>query len=210
MIYDTDPTLAPDICSLSNSCLVQKQSLNILVPSCFWGEGILHKNCNLVKTHTLEKNKTQLRNMQEEMFSDKAIPLSSSLPASDLSLPTLVPLFGGSSFFPRCFLRVATFSLCLSLCCGDTGGYIFKCYVQSCCFFFPLIQLTKHLSDSTQLAAHLDPLLCCTLTGVTMAYVNPSLTGHKTSATVDARQREYLLDMIPSRSSISQTANTWK
>ncbi|XP_035526576.1 transcriptional repressor p66 alpha-like isoform X2 [Morone saxatilis] len=47
-------------------------------------------------------------------------------------------------------------------------------------------------------------------TGVTMAYVNPSLTGHKTSATVDARQREYLLDMIPSRSSISQTANPWK
>uniref|UniRef100_A0A8C6TWC2 Transcriptional repressor p66 coiled-coil MBD2-interaction domain-containing protein n=1 Tax=Neogobius melanostomus TaxID=47308 RepID=A0A8C6TWC2_9GOBI len=47
-------------------------------------------------------------------------------------------------------------------------------------------------------------------TGVTMAYVNPSLTGHKTSASVDARQREYLLDMIPSRSSISQTANTWK
>ncbi|XP_024908170.1 transcriptional repressor p66-alpha-like [Cynoglossus semilaevis] len=46
--------------------------------------------------------------------------------------------------------------------------------------------------------------------GVTMAYVNPSLTGHKTSTTVDARQREYLLDMIPSRSSISQTANTWK
>uniref|UniRef100_A0A3P9PYB4 Transcriptional repressor p66 alpha-like n=1 Tax=Poecilia reticulata TaxID=8081 RepID=A0A3P9PYB4_POERE len=48
------------------------------------------------------------------------------------------------------------------------------------------------------------------VSGVTMAYVNPSLTGHKTSATVDARQREYLLDMIPSRSSISQTANTWK
>ncbi|XP_032388068.1 transcriptional repressor p66 alpha isoform X4 [Etheostoma spectabile] len=47
-------------------------------------------------------------------------------------------------------------------------------------------------------------------TGVTMAYVNPSLTGHKSSAGVDARQREYLLDMIPSRSSISQTANTWK
>ncbi|XP_077580102.1 transcriptional repressor p66-alpha-like isoform X2 [Stigmatopora nigra] len=46
--------------------------------------------------------------------------------------------------------------------------------------------------------------------GVTMAYVNPSLSGHKTSASVDARQREYLLDMIPSRSSISQTANTWK
>nr|XP_029479137.1 transcriptional repressor p66 alpha-like isoform X3 [Oncorhynchus nerka] len=46
-------------------------------------------------------------------------------------------------------------------------------------------------------------------TGVTMAYVNPSLPVHKTSSTVDARQREYLLDMIPSRS-ISQTANTWK
>ncbi|KAG7524742.1 hypothetical protein JOB18_016387 [Solea senegalensis] len=46
--------------------------------------------------------------------------------------------------------------------------------------------------------------------GVTMAYVNPSLTGHKMSATVDARQREYLLGMIPSRSTISQTANTWK
>ncbi|XP_041698521.1 transcriptional repressor p66 alpha isoform X2 [Coregonus clupeaformis] len=46
-------------------------------------------------------------------------------------------------------------------------------------------------------------------TGVTMAYVNPSLPVHKTSSTVDARQREYLLDMIPSRP-ISQTANTWK
>lgn len=44
--------------------------------------------------------------------------------------------------------------------------------------------------------------------GVTMAYVNPSLTAHKTSSAVE-RQREYLLDMIPSRS-ISQTANTWK
>uniref|UniRef100_A0A3Q0T5K6 GATA zinc finger domain containing 2Ab n=1 Tax=Amphilophus citrinellus TaxID=61819 RepID=A0A3Q0T5K6_AMPCI len=44
--------------------------------------------------------------------------------------------------------------------------------------------------------------------GVTMAYVNPSLTAHKTSASVE-RQREYLLDMIPSRS-ISQAANTWK
>ncbi|KAG9328705.1 hypothetical protein JZ751_011422, partial [Albula glossodonta] len=45
-------------------------------------------------------------------------------------------------------------------------------------------------------------------TGVTMAYVNPSLSVHKTSSAVD-RQREYLLDMIPSRP-ISQTANTWK
>ncbi|XP_048845731.1 GATA zinc finger domain containing 2Ab isoform X2 [Brienomyrus brachyistius] len=45
-------------------------------------------------------------------------------------------------------------------------------------------------------------------TGVTMAYVNPSLSMHKASSAVE-RQREYLLDMIPSRS-ISQTANTWK
>ncbi|XP_071377620.1 GATA zinc finger domain containing 2Ab isoform X2 [Centroberyx affinis] len=45
-------------------------------------------------------------------------------------------------------------------------------------------------------------------TGVTMAYVNPSLSAHKTTSAVE-RQREYLLDMIPSRS-ISQTANTWK
>ncbi|XP_076880312.1 GATA zinc finger domain containing 2Ab isoform X2 [Brachyhypopomus gauderio] len=44
--------------------------------------------------------------------------------------------------------------------------------------------------------------------GVTMAYVNPSLSVHKTTSPVD-RQREYLLDMIPSRS-ISQTTNTWK
>uniref|UniRef100_A0A3B4AKQ6 GATA-type domain-containing protein n=1 Tax=Periophthalmus magnuspinnatus TaxID=409849 RepID=A0A3B4AKQ6_9GOBI len=46
------------------------------------------------------------------------------------------------------------------------------------------------------------------LTGVTMAYVNPSLSAHKASSAVE-RQREYLLDMIPSRS-ISQAANTWK
>ncbi|XP_039622615.1 GATA zinc finger domain containing 2Ab isoform X5 [Polypterus senegalus] len=45
-------------------------------------------------------------------------------------------------------------------------------------------------------------------TGVAMAYVNPSLSVHKPSSAMD-RQREYLLDMIPSRS-ISQTANTWK
>ncbi|KAI2668046.1 Transcriptional repressor p66-alpha [Labeo rohita] len=43
--------------------------------------------------------------------------------------------------------------------------------------------------------------------GVTMAYVNPSLSVHKPSAV--ERHREYLLDMIPSRS-ISQAANTWK
>uniref|UniRef100_UPI00398F6697 GATA zinc finger domain containing 2Ab isoform X5 n=1 Tax=Pristiophorus japonicus TaxID=55135 RepID=UPI00398F6697 len=45
-------------------------------------------------------------------------------------------------------------------------------------------------------------------TGVTMAYVSPNLSVHKTSSAVD-RQREYLLDMIPSRS-ISQSATTWK
>ncbi|KAF3691088.1 Transcriptional repressor p66-alpha [Channa argus] len=45
-------------------------------------------------------------------------------------------------------------------------------------------------------------------TGMTMAYVNPSLSAHKSSSAVE-RQREYLLDMIPSRS-ISQAANAWK
>uniref|UniRef100_A0A3P8YVV7 GATA-type domain-containing protein n=1 Tax=Esox lucius TaxID=8010 RepID=A0A3P8YVV7_ESOLU len=46
--------------------------------------------------------------------------------------------------------------------------------------------------------------------GVTMAYVNPSLSVHKTTTSASLeRQREYLLDMIPSRT-ISQTANTWK
>ncbi|XP_078054703.1 GATA zinc finger domain containing 2Ab isoform X6 [Mustelus asterias] len=44
--------------------------------------------------------------------------------------------------------------------------------------------------------------------GVTMAYVSPNLSVHKTASAVD-RQREYLLDMIPSRS-ISQSATTWK
>ncbi|XP_048018624.1 transcriptional repressor p66-alpha-like isoform X2 [Megalobrama amblycephala] len=45
--------------------------------------------------------------------------------------------------------------------------------------------------------------------GVTMAYVNPSLSVHKTSSSAVERHREYLLDMIPSRS-VSQPANTWK
>ncbi|XP_043119170.1 transcriptional repressor p66-alpha-like isoform X4 [Puntigrus tetrazona] len=43
--------------------------------------------------------------------------------------------------------------------------------------------------------------------GVTMAYVNPSLSVQKPSSV--ERHREYLLDMIPSRS-VSQTANSWK
>lgn len=45
--------------------------------------------------------------------------------------------------------------------------------------------------------------------GVTMAYVNPSLSAHNKTTSAVERQREYLLDMIPSRS-ISQAANTWK
>ncbi|XP_055717800.1 transcriptional repressor p66 alpha-like isoform X4 [Salvelinus fontinalis] len=46
--------------------------------------------------------------------------------------------------------------------------------------------------------------------GMTMAYVNPSLSVNKTTTSANLeRQREYLLDMIPPRS-ISQTANTWK
>ncbi|XP_072924211.1 GATA zinc finger domain containing 2Ab isoform X5 [Hemitrygon akajei] len=45
-------------------------------------------------------------------------------------------------------------------------------------------------------------------TGVTMAYVSPNLSGQKTSSTMD-RHREYLLDMIPSRS-INQPSNAWK
>ncbi|XP_035491741.1 transcriptional repressor p66 alpha isoform X6 [Scophthalmus maximus] len=65
-------------------------------------------------------------------------------------------------------------------------------------------------SSSSQLQSAVAAAALVSRPGVTMAYVNPSLTGHKTSATVDARQREYLLGMIPSRSSISQTANTWK
>ncbi|XP_060940664.1 transcriptional repressor p66 alpha-like isoform X4 [Limanda limanda] len=70
--------------------------------------------------------------------------------------------------------------------------------------------LPHSFSSSSQLQSAVAAAALVTRPGVTMAYVNPSLTGHKTSATVDARQREYLLDMIPSRSSLSQTANTWK
>ncbi|XP_039672737.1 transcriptional repressor p66 alpha-like isoform X6 [Perca fluviatilis] len=65
-------------------------------------------------------------------------------------------------------------------------------------------------SSSSQLQSAVAAAALVSRPGVTMAYVNPSLTGHKSSASADARQREYLLDMIPSRSSISQTANTWK
>lgn len=47
--------------------------------------------------------------------------------------------------------------------------------------------------------------------GVTMAYMNPSLSGHKSSAL--ERHREFLLDMIPSHTvshTVSHTANSWK
>ncbi|CAL9688812.1 unnamed protein product [Knipowitschia caucasica] len=65
-------------------------------------------------------------------------------------------------------------------------------------------------SSSSQLQSAVAAAALVSRPGVTMAYVNPSLTGQKTQSSVDARQREYLLDMIPSRSSISQKANTWK
>nr|XP_046215491.1 transcriptional repressor p66 alpha-like isoform X6 [Oncorhynchus gorbuscha] len=67
----------------------------------------------------------------------------------------------------------------------------------------------SHSFSSSQLQSAVAAAGLVSRPGVTMAYVNPSLPVHKTSSTVDARQREYLLDMIPSRS-ISQTANTWK
>ncbi|CAM4585873.1 unnamed protein product [Leuciscus chuanchicus] len=44
--------------------------------------------------------------------------------------------------------------------------------------------------------------------GVTMAYMNPSLSGHKSSSALE-RHREFLLDMIPSHT-VSHTANSWK
>ncbi|KAG2464433.1 P66A protein, partial [Polypterus senegalus] len=63
-------------------------------------------------------------------------------------------------------------------------------------------------SQSSQLQSAAAAAALVTRPGVAMAYVNPSLSVHKPSSAMD-RQREYLLDMIPSRS-ISQTANTWK
>ncbi|XP_072524938.1 transcriptional repressor p66-alpha-like isoform X5 [Salminus brasiliensis] len=64
-------------------------------------------------------------------------------------------------------------------------------------------------SPSSQLQNAVAAAALVSRPGVTMAYVNPSLSVHKTSSSAVERQREYLLDMIPSRS-ISQTANTWK
>lgn len=97
----------------------------------------------------------------------------------------------------------------LSPCFGNLRSGKLRCFQSHNIFFF-WIHLGKQHYNGLQSVSNPDLLVCCMFAGVTMAYVNPSLTGHKTSATVDARQREYLLDMIPSRSSISQTANTWK
>ncbi|XP_026109330.1 transcriptional repressor p66-alpha-like isoform X2 [Carassius auratus] len=68
--------------------------------------------------------------------------------------------------------------------------------------------VSHSFSNSSQLQNAVKAAALVSRPGVTMAYVNPSLSVHRTTSPVD-RQREYLLDMIPSRS-ISQTANTWK
>ncbi|XP_039538234.1 GATA zinc finger domain containing 2Ab isoform X2 [Pimephales promelas] len=68
--------------------------------------------------------------------------------------------------------------------------------------------VSHSFSTSSQLQNAVTAAALVSRPGVTMAYVNPSLSVHRTTSPVD-RQREYLLDMIPSRS-ISQTANTWK
>ncbi|XP_073792467.1 GATA zinc finger domain containing 2Ab isoform X12 [Danio rerio] len=69
-------------------------------------------------------------------------------------------------------------------------------------------RVSHSFSTSSQLQNAATAAALVSRPGVTMAYVNPSLSVHRTTSPVD-RQREYLLDMIPSRS-ISQTANTWK
>ncbi|XP_041912449.1 GATA zinc finger domain containing 2Ab isoform X5 [Alosa sapidissima] len=66
----------------------------------------------------------------------------------------------------------------------------------------------SHTFSPAQLQSAVTAAALVSRPAVTMAYVNPSLTVHKSTSAVE-RQREYLLDMIPSRS-ISQTANTWK
>lgn len=60
----------------------------------------------------------QIKSFKEEMFSDKAIPLSSSPSADNLYLPTLVTQFGGISFFPGCpySTRVDSHNFPLSVC----------------------------------------------------------------------------------------------
>ncbi|XP_070816756.1 GATA zinc finger domain containing 2Ab isoform X5 [Chaetodon trifascialis] len=68
--------------------------------------------------------------------------------------------------------------------------------------------MTHSFTSSSQLQSAVTAAALGGRPVVTMAYVNPSLSAHKTTSAVE-RQREYLLDMIPSRS-ISQAANTWK
>ncbi|MCJ8737722.1 hypothetical protein PDJAM_G00027380 [Pangasius djambal] len=68
--------------------------------------------------------------------------------------------------------------------------------------------MNRSFSTSRQLQNAVTAAALVSRPGVTMAYVNPSLSVLKTTSPAD-RQREYLLDMIPSRS-ISQTTNNWK
>ncbi|MCI4383495.1 hypothetical protein PGIGA_G00027140 [Pangasianodon gigas] len=68
--------------------------------------------------------------------------------------------------------------------------------------------MNRSFSTSSQLQNAVTAAALVSRPGVTMAYVNPSLSVLKTTSPAD-RQREYLLDMIPSRS-ISQTTNNWK
>ncbi|XP_073718386.1 GATA zinc finger domain containing 2Ab isoform X2 [Misgurnus anguillicaudatus] len=73
------------------------------------------------------------------------------------------------------------------------------------------VNARHNFTTSSQLQNAVTAAALVSRPGVTMAYVNPSLSVHRTTTTTSPgdRQREYLLDMIPSRS-ISQTANTWK
>lgn len=70
-------------------------------------------------------------------------------------------------------------------------------------------RLPHSFSPSSQLQNAVAAAALVSRPGVTMAYVNPSLSVQKSSSSSVERQREYLLDLIPSRS-VSQTANVWK
>ncbi|XP_030640281.1 GATA zinc finger domain containing 2Ab [Chanos chanos] len=72
-------------------------------------------------------------------------------------------------------------------------------------------KVNSSASSSNSTASAWKKQNTATAAGVTMSYVNPSLSVHKAASSTAAvdRQREYLLDMIPPRS-LSQTANTWK
>ncbi|XP_057190253.1 transcriptional repressor p66-alpha-like [Triplophysa rosa] len=70
-------------------------------------------------------------------------------------------------------------------------------------------RIPHSFSPSSQLQNAVAAAALVSRPGVTMAYVNTSLSVQKSSSSSAERQREYLLDMIPSRS-VSQTANVWK